>query len=266
MQQFEHKQKAFALLQMPGLLSSFQHPLFNLTVEDVNWDIWTLAENEKKVRFGHYMEALFAACLKASFSYTLLEQNVQLITNGITQGELDFLIFDTQKNQYLHIELACKFFLHLPETNKFIGPNKRDRLDLKLKKLIDKQFPNLFSNPAQLVLQKHKIQENSIIQQLALKGMIFTKWDSMETPQTIHPQAISGKWFSLNALQELNAIGNLFSFPEKVNWIMPVQHNAEWMPFKEAVQTLLRYKQQGKNPMVWLKSKNDGVARLFVLD
>lgn len=269
MQQSEHKKRAFALLQMPELLSSFQYSLFKLSVDEVNWGKWTFNANDKRVRFGHYMEALFAACLNASYRYKIIEQNVQLIANGITEGELDFLVFDEQEHQYLHIELACKFFLHVPDTlseERFIGPNKRDRLDLKLKKLSEKQFPNLFSKTAELFLNQHNIKAKNIAQHLALKGMIFTEWEDTIIFKSIHPKSVSGKWISVHAFDTLDNSSNLFSFPKKLDWIMPVQNKMKWNTFKEALQILNTYKQLGKNPMLWLKQKEDQFVRLFVLD
>jgi hypothetical protein len=103
---------------------------------------------------------------------------------------LDILARDLDENDW-HIELAVKFFLQLPDTsgNKlehWVGPQTRDRLDVKLSKLQNKQFPFLQHPQTQQVLSDNGIT-TQWQQALILKGYLFHH----RTQETILPKAVS---------------------------------------------------------------------------
>jgi len=97
-------------------------------------------------RLGRYAENLLGWFLAHGPAAKLVAQNVPLRRAGVTLGECDFLV-RTRAGERLHWELAVKCYLHAGAGDgeraslaDFVGPNLRDRLDLKLTHLRDHQL------------------------------------------------------------------------------------------------------------------------------
>ncbi len=97
-------------------------------------------------RLGRYAETLLAWYLENAPGSRLIAANVALRGEGRTIGECDFLL-ETEAGERLHWELAVKCFLHAgaPDAGvsrlaDYVGPNLRDRLDLKFAHLRDHQL------------------------------------------------------------------------------------------------------------------------------
>jgi hypothetical protein len=65
-----------------------------------------------------------------------LYENIQVIEDKKTIGEIDFIIEDKNTKQVIHMELAYKFYLFDPSIssepiNNWIGPNRDDSLQEK---------------------------------------------------------------------------------------------------------------------------------------
>ena len=78
----------------------------------------------------------------------MLYENVQIIEDKKTIGEIDFIIENITTKQLIHMELAYKFYLFDPtissETvNNWIGPNRNDSLKEKLEKLASKDVKTI---------------------------------------------------------------------------------------------------------------------------
>lgn len=89
---------------------------------------------------GRIFEQIVHAALIYHFADQTVFTNVQL--PKMTPGELDFVI--TGLNHVIHLEVAIKFFLYIPHKNpsiaQFYGPQLKDRLDLKLEKILKRQL------------------------------------------------------------------------------------------------------------------------------
>lgn len=97
-------------------------------------------------RLGRYAETLLAWYLENGPEPRLIAANVALRGEGRTLGECDFLV-ETADGLRLHWELAVKCFLHAGTTGAtasrladYVGPNLRDRFDLKFAHLRDHQL------------------------------------------------------------------------------------------------------------------------------
>lgn len=97
-------------------------------------------------RLGRYAETLLAWYLENGPQPRLIAANLALRGEGRTIGECDFLV-ETDAGARLHWELAVKCFLHAGTPEKtsarladYVGPNLRDRLDLKFAHLRDHQL------------------------------------------------------------------------------------------------------------------------------
>lgn len=96
---------------------------------------------DKRQPLGRLFEQVVHAALKCAYPDRTVFANVRLASKS-HPGELDFVIANL--SQTIHLEVAIKFFLYiadsLPKKSSFVGPQLKDRLDLKLDKLIAKQL------------------------------------------------------------------------------------------------------------------------------
>jgi hypothetical protein len=99
-------------------------------------------------RLGRYAEWLLGWFLQHGPTARLIAAGVPLRRAGVTLGECDFLL-QTQQGVRLHWELAVKCYLHAGEVSSqsaarladYVGPNLKDRFDLKLAHLLNHQLP-----------------------------------------------------------------------------------------------------------------------------
>ena len=94
------------------------------------------------LRLGRYFEALYQVWCERVLGWRVLASNLPVRKGAHTLGELDFVIENRQLNRIEHHELAVKFYLgkQTPEGVRWIGPNRRDRLDLKLRRMREHQM------------------------------------------------------------------------------------------------------------------------------
>lgn len=217
--------------------------------------------------FGKRMERFMSDYIRSESNWDVRAENVQIIDDQRTVGELDFILENTQTQRLLHLELACKFYLYDPELSKetarWIGPNRRDSLKLKLQKLGRKQFP-LLSNPAtQKTLEQLNIEVAEMEQALSIKSMLFLPAGSTATPPGVNPKAIQGNWYRP---EELGQFKNcLWHLPEKINWAVDPVHCAEWLDYDSFLVQLYRWLDEKRSPMCWLKTPEGTFKKLFAV-
>ena len=106
-----------------------------------------LLNGQKDRRLGKYFETLWAYWLSHNPRYDIIENNLQIIIDGETQGEIDFIVFDKITKKTLHWEVAVKFYLGADDTSdmrNWYGPHQsdhlgHDRLDIKVEHLLQRQ-------------------------------------------------------------------------------------------------------------------------------
>ncbi len=190
-----------------------------------------LSENDHQL-LGSYFEVLWQFFLSHAPNWVLLGSGVQIqsdCTNqqGVTLGELDILC-GTVENPAIHLELAVKFFLLKPEClgdklNHWIGPQTRDRLDLKLTKLSEKQFPFYFHHQTQQHLTQAELPTNAA-QRLCLKGYLFrhiSQSGKPVLPDAVNPNANLAHWCRANELASLKDLNQHWCIIEKSQWPGP---------------------------------------------
>jgi hypothetical protein len=99
-------------------------------------------------RLGRYAERLLGWFLQHGPAARLVAAGVPLRRAGVTLGECDFLV-QTRQGARLHWELAVKCYLHAggghaqssARLSDYVGPNLKDRFDLKLAHVLNHQLP-----------------------------------------------------------------------------------------------------------------------------
>ena len=102
----------------------------------------SLLAKQKDKRLGKYFETLWFYWFDCHPRYDVLAHNLLIIIDGETLGEIDFILYDKKSKKVLHWEVAVKFYLGLSDTvqmSNWHGPNRRDRLDIKVNHLMNKQ-------------------------------------------------------------------------------------------------------------------------------
>ncbi|GGC94938.1 DUF1853 family protein [Vreelandella lutescens] len=149
-------------------------------------------------RMGHYHERLWQLLLDNAPNTRLLANNLRIHQRRITLGELDML-YRTRKNPApVHLEVAIKFYLGLPEgpgeatsQSRWIGPGGLDSLALKCSHLLHHQLP-LSRTPGALANITHWLAPRDVgetaalsdhlTQQLAMPGVLFYPWQANLPP------------------------------------------------------------------------------------
>lgn len=259
-----------ALFSTPSIFKSGSG--FQLFTPELNPDFNpnSLPPIQDNLVFGKKMERLFSHYISQSNKYSLLAENLQLIEDKVTIGELDFLLRYNEQKQTIHLEIACKFYIYRPGLSPekigcWIGPNKKDKLVDKLSKLKDRQFPLLQHSVARKAIQDLGISETKILQQLFLPGILFTPKGLNDNVGNVNPKAINGYWLTMEQFEEDDFPNYQLALPEKENWMVDPKHNTEWLPVKKAKAVVLEKLQNKRSPMVWCKSDSGECERFFVL-
>jgi hypothetical protein len=176
-------------------------------------------DSRRDKRLGAYFEALVAFWLLHHPRLELLAQNVQIFHEGRTLGELDFLLRDG--TEVVHLEVALKYYLGVCDEQRayWVGPALRDRLDLKLAKLIDKQARLSSEETCRAQLRAGGLPLPTR-QCIFLKGMLFSPERLAYRHQVLSGQqgtALSWTWGSLGDFEFSSEY--TWEILEKPNWL-----------------------------------------------
>ena len=191
--------------------------------------LMTFLDQNTSKRLGLYFEKIWQFYLMNGPGWRLLNHNLQIIENKKTLGELDILASNPSKD-CLHIELAVKFYLLHPDKSgvecaHWLGPQSRDRLDIKLKTLNEKQFPILHHPQTQAAINRLKIPQ-PIHQKLALKGYLFSPWQKdYSLPSKVNPCCLLGEWLHQTDVTNLTQTHENWIIASKPQWLGPLKLN-----------------------------------------
>lgn len=240
---------------------------------------------------GPYIEQLWSYYIQASKRYELVANNLQVNTPEKTIGEFDFIIKDTQTGQFIHQEIAIKFYLGLPVHNegqtRWFGPNRIDRLDKKAAHLRSKQLQLSEIAPAKSKLLELGILE--IEKQAILRGRLFLPWndgvraslfDNQHTEQTnlsgqalappiLHASDISGhagRWLKVSELKAYLSTKHsetIYYVLDKLQWLS--LDDKECTPYSEEQVTSFAFQHVGIEGRAMLIKANDEEVPVFIV-
>ena len=209
-------------------------------------------------RLGKLVEVFFLKNLDQNPQYTNILNNIQIQPDKHhTLGEIDFICQTPEGIR--HIELAYKFYLYQPniknKTERWVGPNLRDALHLKLNKLQTKQFPRLHHSAFKKELDTHHLCSSEIKQSSHIKTQLYLPLKlKHDKRKPIDLKFISGYYLSYKNIEYLNSFTQ-FAIPPKEDWLIQPVHNTQWLNFSEIKPHILEQISKKHSPLLWAQNK-----------
>ena len=246
-------------------LENFTLPFFDSKSSGTG--ILQIPEN---LRLGNRLERLFSFVIANTGTYDILFENLQIIADKITLGELDFILREVTTNKLIHVELAGKIYLYDPsiegELARWMGPNRKDSLLRKLQKLKDKQFPLLYHDATQKILESRHIAVESIIQKSCFKARLFMPFHlKNDIPAPAKAKNIKGYYMDEATFKGRNHTQKQYFLPEKQDWIVPPEKGEIWHTYDEIKPALQKALAQKQSPLVWQKNPDESGESFFVV-
>ncbi len=230
---------------------------FDLSSLILDWDLDFALPNN--LRLGHMAEKIVGELIKQSTNYVVLYENIQIIENKATIGEIDFIIKHLTSNELIHLELAYKFYLFDPNKSinpihNWIGPNRNDSLAEKLEKLFQKQFPLLYHEATKSSLNTIKIDKVS--QALCLLVSLFIPYESDIEFDSVFRKAIKGYYLNYDTFVKLDHFEKTYFVPSKKEWGIDPSNHKIWKDVKAINQEVYDWIDNKQAPLCWLKHGN----------
>jgi hypothetical protein len=224
----------------------------------------------KRLMLGKRAERYFSQWLKQSPKYDLVAENIQVIKEKQTLGEFDFIVRRKSDQQLIHVELVYKFYLFDPNVNgtefqHWIGPNKKDRLDYKLEKLSNHQFPLLFHDAAISKLNELNIKTDGIQQQVLFLANLFVPTNADVHFNKVNKDAIEGEWMSMEHWEQIFDSQTQFAIPPKTDWFSKEPTEVEWLTKEQAKEMIQSQFELQRSPLVYSKDEAGIQRRDFVV-
>jgi hypothetical protein len=150
------------------------------------------------------------------------------------------------------------------ELECWIGPNRRDSLVEKLKKLKNNQLPLFYHPRTNEELVRLGYQADDFQQKVNFKAQLFIPYNSEEKRYTdVNIDCIEGVYISRDQLNNLNGLS--FYIPAKLDWLTIPHQNVDWVNFDEfeiQIDELLKNKM---SPMCWSKADSGELKKFFVV-
>lgn len=216
------------------------------------------------LRLGNRVEQYVYSQLEVNH-YEILAKNFQIIKEGKTLGEIDCII---SKNDVItHLEIVCKFYLYdktvgQTELAHWIGPNRKDSLIEKIKKLHLKQLPLCFSKTTKDALKSIGVQ-NIDRQEVFFIGQLFVPYGSKGVNfHQINSACVAGSYIAAKDIDQLNQCQ--FYLPSKEEWLQSPNPEVAWGNIEEVKEKIAPLLLNEKSPMCWVKSKFDKIEKVFI--
>ncbi|MFT5447491.1 MAG: hypothetical protein ACI9DC_002666 [Gammaproteobacteria bacterium] len=204
---------------------------------------------------GSYFEALWEFFFVHDPRFNVVAKNLQIHDAHRTLGEFDFIVFDRQANKHLHLELAVKFYLGVSETNThpytdgenlWIGPQARDRLDIKIARVLGHQL-TLHQQP--LAQQQLRVLGVDTLEpQLLIKGYLFQPQTALPLPNYVRNTSEHAQWIGLEQLSTVLNDQYPWHLLHKRHWLAP--------PYAENLNNPLSAGELGKQLSCIIKQEN----------
>lgn len=222
-------------------------------------------------RLGNYFETLWAYWLTVNPRFELLGRNLQINEQGRTHGELDFIVRDRDVDMCLHWEVAVKFYLGRGDTRlqrNWLGPGKKDRLDLKVSHLLNRQLKHGSHPRVREWCESRGIRIDA--RAVILKGRLFYPLDRDGPcifPHDANPLHLRGRWLTLAQFRRQYAPARCFAPLIHGGWMAAIPVSERHRVYR--VDVLIEMLESGKLRLplhVWEQNGQADGDRLFIVD
>ncbi len=209
---------------------------------------------------GKYFERLVEFWLLHREDVKLIDSNIQINSGNKTLGEFDFIYKDLTSGQFIHLEVAGKFYLAQHNSSgwsNFIGPNGIDNLQSKLNKIQNSQIPLAENKTAKRVFKKLGIT-NNLISKVILKGYLFYNLKYFQNnnyamPGSSEPSHLKGWWLRESDIELLdNFSAGKWKIIERKNWVSRIYNCKKEKIFdtKKLIFELKKYFSANRYPLL----------------
>ncbi|MFN2424357.1 MAG: DUF1853 family protein [Cryomorphaceae bacterium] len=221
------------------------------------------------VRLGHMAERYFAAWLAAHPRYESRVQNLQVISDGRTLGEIDFIVDDLRAGETLHIELAYKIYvLRISDGGaEWVGPNGKDSLRGKLQKLRSRQFPLVAHPICRKALDAIGIASEALRPAACIKGQLYVpRGYQGPLPDGLNHEAVAGSVMTRDefAAREFDHC-SFFSPSGADRLVHPRLIAGQDVGWTDKTGLMRTWAETDRAAMVWVRDAEGGNERAIVI-
>lgn len=240
-------------------------------IENLNFDSIDFKGLDKHKYLGKRAEYFMKAYLEQSDNFQPVYHSLQIQEEKTTLGELDFLFFDQSKQEWIHLELICKFYVFTGEDavaqiQNWIGPNLKDRLDKKIHKLKAHQLQICQKPQAQQLFKELDIDVTQIKTKICYKAKLYLPLQHSEFNfQDVNKDCIKGQYYNFETFKRFQHSTHLFYVPQKSEWICSPKNHEHWYDFKKAKQILKPSIKDKRSCMLWRKNQNGNYFEDFIV-
>ena len=231
-------------------------------------------------RLGHFFEDFIDFFLSHHPDVTTLQRGRQIKKDNQTIGEADFLFYDHSAKEWIHLEVAVKFYLLRSNLTSddanasiFLGPNAIDNLKKKRDKLFFKQMKLIEENRS---LLPDLPLDAPLKSKLLFKGILFYPLSQEQIEENmclrmgISPLHIQGKWMHRLEIADLKLKNVKYLFLDRSSWfrqlsLAEIQNpGLDQTEFNEFIDRHFSYSQQPLMFERFLGSSNYKQQRLRI--
>ena len=209
-------------------------------------------------RMGLYHERLWQFLLDTAPGTRLLAHNLRILRGKQTLGELDLLYRRREDPAPIHLEVAIKFYLGLPEgpgrdrdQARWIGPGGADSLATKREHLLRHQLLLSAHEETRQAIRLHTrprdigpTPEPAIARQLAIPGVLFYPWQqALPPPLEASPGHLRGHWLRWHRWRDFRdglPAGTRGAWLAKPHWLGLPRHE-QLQPLRELEARLAQH-------------------------
>lgn len=230
------------------------HQLSNkIKLQINNSDLTKIIErlaSRKSYLLGIYYEVLWHYLLAEKLNYLVLATNLQIKSDKGTLGEFDLIYQASTQKKLYHRELAVKYYLGLPcdpqqsysPWSNWMGPGLKDRLDLKINKLINKQGLLSQTTEGQTVLKQQHLFP--VTPEILLQGYLFYPFELYcPPPEYAKPDHLFGYWLTTDQLEsfiDAFTLSSQFTVLDKHEWLSTFSSDINKIQPRLLTQTALK--------------------------
>ncbi|PXX95280.1 DUF1853 family protein [Halomonas sp. LBP4] len=235
-------------------------------------------------RMGLYHECLWQFLLETAPGTRLLAHNLRIHRDKVTLGELDLLYRHRGDPTPVHLEVAIKFYLGLPEgpgapsdQARWIGPGGADSLATKREHLHQHQLrltETIEAREAIRALMQPDMSGTSrapaLHRRLAIPGVLFYPWHThLPPPEEATVDHLRGTWLFWRDWRRFRdglPRGTRGAWLRKPHWFA-LPRPGDLLPLRELESQLAQHFGQPAPPVqIMLGRRGGGKQRLFLVD